>query len=298
MKSKHLTPYISVFIAALLLLTAFSQGASAAPESVKQTPTFFSKSALKQGAFGFANLDGTKLLVDYPQEKELNWSQFNLAVGHNGQRLSIKLKGKQKENQENNSFKQTAYNFDNLKGVIYEVVGGKAEPDETYYIVKDSALTDRMLLELTAINKEKPTSKMKSEIAKLKKRAVKNMYPLQNIEKIGNLYLVEYKPKGKDMLASLALLTSDGWVFKDYPAKFSDNSAWRIDDGGSVTPDMFSFTFAARSEHGFILGVQWQGAEGEITLFLEYTQAKKGKNAKKAKISELDVRYGRYTMPT
>nr|WP_145403307.1 hypothetical protein [Paenibacillus xylanexedens] len=295
MKKKPFIKYISVFIAALLLLTHVIQGASAA-KSVNETPAFFNKSALKQGTFGFANLEGTKLLVDYPQEQELNWSQFNVAVGHNGQRLLIKLKGKQKETDENNG-RQTAYNFDHLGGLIYEVIGGKAESNETYFIVKDSALTDRMLLELTSINKKKPTSKMKSEITKLKNRAVKNLYPLQNIEEIGNVYLVEYKPKGKDMLASLALLTSDGWVFKDYPAKFSDNSAWRVDDGGSITPDMFSFTFAARSEHGFILGVQWLGAEGESTSFLEYTQAKKGKNGKKAKLSELDVRYSRYMMP-
>lgn len=295
MNKKQSIKYISVFIAALMLLTAFSQGASAA-KSVNKTPAFFNKSALKQGTFGFANLEGTKLLVDYPQEQEMNWSQFNVAVGHNGQRLSIKLKGKQKET-EANSGRQTAYNFDHLGGLIYEVIKGKAKPNETYFIVKDSALTDRMLLDLTSMNKKKATSKMKSEIAKLKNRAVKNLYPLQNIKEIGNLYLVEFNPKGKDMLASLALLTSDGWVFKDYPAKFSDNSAWRVDDGGSITPDMFSFTFAARSQQGCIIGVQWMGAEGESTSFLEYTQPKKGKNGKKAKLSELDARYSRYMMP-
>lgn len=287
--------YISIFIVAFLLLTTLLPGASAV-EPVQKTSVFFNKASFKQGAFGFANLDGTKLLVDYPQEQELKWSQLNIAVGHRGQQLKIKFKGKQKET-ESNTGSQTAYEFDHLAGLLYEVVEGKAEPNETYFIVKDTEFTDRMLVGLQSINKEKVTTKMKSEITKLKKRAVKNLWPLENVKGIGKLYLVEFKPKGNNLLASMALKTSDGWVFKDYPAKLKDYSAWRIEDGGEITPDMFSFTFAARTEQGFIIGVQWWGPEGESTSFLEYTKAVKGKNAKKAKLSSLDVKYGRYMLP-
>ncbi|MBP1905792.1 hypothetical protein J2Z32_002440 [Paenibacillus turicensis] len=296
MKQQRPIKYISVCIVAFLLLTTFLQGANAV-EPVQKTSTLFNKASFKQGTFGFANLDGTKLLVDYPQEQELKWSQLNIAVGHKGQRLKLKYIGKQKEGKRNNG-RQTAYNFDNLRGLIYEVVEGKAEPNETYFIVKDSALTDRMLVELKSINKEKITTKLKSEIGKLKKRAVKNLWPLENINGVGKLYLVEFKAKGNNMLASFALKTTDGWVFKDYPAKFKDNSAWRIDDSGEITPDMFTFTFAARTSQGVVIGVQWMGAEGESTSFLEFTKTIKGKKAKKAKLTELNnVGYGRYMMP-
>lgn len=296
MKQQRPIKYISVFIVAFLLLTTFLQGANAV-EPVQNTPTLFNKAIFKQGTFGFANLDGSKLLVDYPQEQELKWSQLNIAVGHKGQRLKIKLKEKQKEVEGSNG-RQTAYNFDNLPGLVYEVVEGKAEPNETYFIVKGSALTERMLVELKSINKEKVTTNMKYEIGKLKKRAVKNVWPLENVKGFGKLYLVEFKPKGNNMLASIALKTTNGWVFKDYPAKFNDNSAWRIDDGGEITPDMFTFTFAARTSQGFVIGVQWMGAEGESTTFLEFTKMIKGKKGKKAKLTELNnVRYGRYMMP-
>jgi hypothetical protein len=296
MKQKRPIKYISVFIVAFLLLTTFLQGANAV-EPVQKASTLFNKASFKQGTFGFSNTDGTKLLVDYPQEQESKWSQLNIAVGHKGQRLKIKFKGKQKEAEGSNG-RQTAYNFDNLPGLIYEVTEGKAEPNETYFIVKDSALTDRMLVELKSINKEKVTTKMKSEIAKLKKRAVKNVWPLENIKGIGKLYLVEFKPKGNNMLASIVLKTTEGWVFKDYPTKFKDYSAWRVDDGGMITPDMFNFTFAARTSQGFVIGVQWMGPEGESTSFLEFTETIKRKNGKKAKLSELDkVHYGRYMMP-
>lgn len=296
MKQQRLIKYISVFIVAFLLLTTFLQGTNAV-EPVQKTATQFNKASFKQGTFSFANLDGTKLRVDYPQEQQLKWSQLNIAVGHKGQRLKIKLKGKQKEAEGNNG-RETAYNFDNLRGLIYEVVEGKAVPNETYFIVKDSALTDRMLLELTSIQKEKATTKMKSEITKLKKRAVKNLWPLENIKGFGKLYLVEFKPKGNNMFASIALKTTEGWVFKDYPAKFKDDSAWRVDDGGVITPDMFTFTFAARTSQGFIIGIQWLGVEGESTSFLEFTRAVKGKNGKKAKLTKLNnAGYGRYMMP-
>lgn len=296
MKQQSPIKHISVFIVAFLLLTTFLQGANAV-EPVQKTSALFNKASFKQGTFGFANLDGTKLLVDYPQEQELKWSQLNFAVGQKGQRLKIKLKVKQQEAEGNNG-RQTAYNFDNLPGLVYEVVEGKAEPNETYFIVKGSALTDGMLVELKSINKEKVTAKMRSEIGKLKKRALKNVWPLENVTGFGKLYLVEYKPKGNNMLASIALKTIDGWVFKDYPAKLQDNSAWRIDDGGEITPDMFTFTFAARTSQGVVIGLQWMGAEGESTSFLEFTKTLKGKNAKKAKLTELNnVGYGRYMMP-
>lgn len=165
---------------------------------------------------------------------------------------------------------------------------GKAEPNESYFIVKDDWLKKEMLLNLTSIRKEKVDNKMKTEIKKLKKRTVKNIYPLENVKEFGKLYLVEFTPKGQNLLASLALRTSNGWVFMDYPAKLSDNSAWRVDDGGEISPDMFSFTFAGRTQQGFIIGVQWMGVEGETTSFLEF---------KKGKFTELDVRYGRYMMP-
>ncbi|MNJ58995.1 hypothetical protein D3C77_546560 [compost metagenome] len=145
-----------------------------------------------------------------------------------------------------------------------------------------------MLLNLTSIRKEKVDKKNKSEMTKLKKRTVKNIYPLENVKDVGKLYLVEFTAKGKNMLASLALRTSNGWICMDYPAKFSNNSAWRVDDGGTMTPDMFSFTFAARTEQGLIIGIQWMGAEGESTSFLEF---------KKGKVTQLDIDYSRYMMP-
>ncbi|MNU09795.1 hypothetical protein D3C72_2565730 [compost metagenome] len=61
-----------------------------------------------------------------------------------------------------------------------------------------------------------------------------------------------------------------------------------MDDGGKVMPEMFSFLWAVRTSEGFMLGVQWMGAEGESVTFLSREQNQ---------FTELDVTYGRYMSP-
>ncbi|MNH90501.1 hypothetical protein D3C73_430430 [compost metagenome] len=77
-------------------------------------------------------------------------------------------------------------------------------------------------------------------------------------------------------------------VAKDYVADYDPNSTWRVDDGGEVTPDMFSFLFAASTKNGLLLGMEWAGPEGKNAFFLNQTD--------KALV-ELEIKGGRYMSP-
>ncbi|MNI97403.1 hypothetical protein D3C73_1560490 [compost metagenome] len=92
------------------------------------------------------------------------------------------------------------------------------------------------------------------------------------------------------MLFSLVLREGNELSFMDYPAEIKDDaySVWRVDDGGEVTPDMFSLLFAAKTANGLALGLEWWGAEGVNSFFL----LQQG-----AGIKEMDIQYGRYTSP-
>lgn len=243
---------------------------------------------LGKGVFGFADAAGKQLLVGPTEGGGEQWSSFNLAVGHNGQLLKIKYKTEQTATEADNG-RQTAQNFANQQGQLFEVVEGKAEPNETYFLIDDQSVKPEMLLSITGKRSGQAADEVLSAIAKSKNRSVEMLWPLEEIGDEGNtLYLVQFERQGKDMLASLALQTTDGFVFQDYPAVFNESSTWRVDDGGEVMPEMFSFLFAAKTADGIVLGVKWMGAEGENVSFL---------SEKAGKFSELDLSYGRYMSP-
>ncbi|WP_341278572.1 hypothetical protein [Paenibacillus sp. FSL H8-0537] len=243
---------------------------------------------LGKGAFGFADEAGKQLLVGPTEGGGGQWPGFNLAVGHNGQLLKIKYKTEQTATEADNG-RQTAQNFANQQGQLFEVVEGKAEPNETYFLIDDQSVKPEMLLSITGKRSGQAADEVLAAIAKSKNRSVEKLWPLEEIGDEGNtLYLVQFERQGKDMLASLALQTADGFVFQDYPAEFNESSTWRVDDGGEVIPEMFSFLFAAKTADGIVLGVKWMGAEGENVSFL---------SEKDGKFSELDLSYGRYMSP-
>ncbi|SFE39756.1 hypothetical protein SAMN04487969_102331 [Paenibacillus algorifonticola] len=267
-----------------------ADGGAATKEPVAE-PTaapLLDAAALGKGTFGFADEAGKQLLAGLSEGGGEQWSSFNLAVGHNGQLLKIKYKNEQKATEADNG-RQTAQNFANQQGQLFEVMEGKAEPNETYFLIQDQSVKPEMLLSITEKRSGQAADHVKSAFAKSKNRSVEKLWPLEEIGDEGNtLYLVQFERQGKDMLASLALQTADGFVFQDYPAQFDESSTWRVDDGGEVMPEMFSFLFAAKTAEGIVLGVKWMGAEGENVSFL---------SEKDGKFSELDISYGRYMSP-
>lgn len=241
--------------------------------------------------FGFANADGSQIIVT---GLETSLSDYDHIVGEGGKTYGVQF-AKWQTGSDQSSGRDTANNFANLEGYVFDVLGGKAAPNETYYVVKQQDFDLESLLEITppaqtGTDAELETEEtLKENISLMRDRDVTQIWTLADIGSERKLYLVRFADKGKDRLFSIALFNGENFLFRDYPAVAEDDiSVWRVDDGGEVSPDMFPPLLAAETKQGLLLGMSWWGAEGVNSFFL----LEDGEN-----LGELDIKYGRYTSP-
>lgn len=218
---------------------------------------------------------------------------LNTAIGNGGQVLAVKLEKWQTGN-ENNNGRELANNIPNLSGYLFKVEGGAAMRDETYVLVDSAVFPQAALLELQPADPAGPQlaarDPLRKSVETAKGRKIQAAWKLAGLGPDRQLYLVQFVRQDKDMLFSLVLEEDGKLSFKDYPAEITDNeySVWRVDDGGEVNPQMFSLLFAAQSADGLLLGLNWWGAEGVNSFFLQ--QEGNG-------FIELAIEYGRYISP-
>ncbi|MBW7476922.1 hypothetical protein K0T92_19575 [Paenibacillus oenotherae] len=240
-------------------------------------------------AFGFANAAGDRIIMSGHERSQMDKvSKLNKAIGENGKVLPLRFLEWQEGN-ESSSGRDMAHNFANLSGFVFAVDKGSAEQDETYYLVDGNEVDVEALLPVKGPNGAAVAEEVKGAVAKAKDRAVSGIWNLAGFGTGEQLYLAQFERRDKDMLFSLVLKRDESLVFMDYPAVLEDEtSVWRVDDGGEVSPDMFSILFAAKTTSGLVLGVEWLGAEGTNAFLL----LEKGNQFK-----ESEFRYYRYTYP-
>ncbi|MFF2089621.1 hypothetical protein [Paenibacillus sp. NPDC058174] len=243
-------------------------------------------SVLSKGIFGFANSTGSKLLAEWGDGGEPPKGNL-IAIGDQGRVVTVTYAGSQEETEADNG-RQTSQNFDQSRGWLYDVIGGNATDNESYFIIDKTLLNENMLLPLRGAEQQTEPAALKADIEKLKGRKVESVSPLQQIGADQHAYLVVFAREGDDMLASLAFSDGVQWVFHDFPATYDENSTWRVDDGGVIEPEYFSFLLAAATESGFLVGYKWMGAEGENVDFLSIADGK---------ATEIKPGYGRYMSP-
>ncbi|WP_410767903.1 hypothetical protein [Fontibacillus sp. BL9] len=248
--------------------------------------------------FGFANPNGSQIIVTGQKSGlESSLSEYGNMIGEGGKTYDVRFVKWQKGTEQSNG-RDTANNFANLEGYIFEVIDGKATPNETYYVVNEQDFDLEALLKLTSPMQTETVTDAELEdeetlmenISLMRDRDVAQIWTLADIGgSERKLYLVRFENKDKDRLFSIVLFNGVDFLFRDYPAIANDDiSVWRVDDGGEVSPDMFSLLLAAETEQGLLLGLSWWGAEGINSFFL----LEDGGN-----FEELDIKYGRYTSP-
>lgn len=250
--------------------------------------------ALKEH-FGFADEAGKYILLTGTEEgQEETLSPLNRAIGKDGQELHVSFVKWQPGSGDSNG-RDMANNFAHVPGYLFQVEEGSATADETYYLADAKDFNTRSLLEVKPVDpehsKETAADDVKKAIAEAKKREIQYIGKIADFSPGGQLYAVQFVRQKQDMLFSLVLQEGDSFVFMDYPAVIENGneySVWRVDDGGEITADMFSVLFAARTRDGVLLGINWWGAEGVNTFFL---------NQQGHRFKELDIQYGRYTSP-
>ncbi|GGG70872.1 hypothetical protein [Paenibacillus radicis (ex Gao et al. 2016)] len=241
---------------------------------------------LSKGIFAFANHSGDKLLAEWDGGGEPPKGDL-IAIGDQGRVVSVSFAGSQEATAEDNG-RQTSQNFDQRKGWLYEVTEGNATDNESYFIIDKGLINESMLLPLSLADKQTESETLKSDIEELKGRKVESVSPLQQMGNDQRAYLVVFAREGDDMLASLAFSSDEKWVFHDFPATYDEFSTWRVDDGGVIVAEQFSFLFAAATEGGFLVGYKWMGFEGENVVFLSIADGK---------ATEIGPSYDRYMSP-
>ncbi|WP_433943135.1 hypothetical protein [Paenibacillus sp. SN-8-1] len=289
---------LAILIGVILALGGCSVGNpdTAKQESTVQVPTQKDKQPAKvpdqkqlldpaalTDSYSFADRTG-KYLISFTGNQNMN---LNKAIGEGGKILDVKFIKKQSRSDKDDG-RQWANNFDNLDGLIFEVVGGKASPNQTYYLVDDRKMNINAVIPVTSEVKSGVEDSVKQSIQKLKTLQIEKIWEIGHVGQDNQIYLVQFKKKGKKVTASIILKHGSQMVTKDYVADYDPNSTWRVDDGGEVTPDMFSFLFAASTKNGILLGMEWAGAEGKNAIFLNQTD--------KALV-ELEIKGGRYMSP-
>lgn len=245
--------------------------------------------------FGFTNSDGSQIIVTGQNAGlEASMPDYGKMIGEGGKTYSVKFVKWQKGSEQSNG-RDTANNFANLEGYIFDVINGKAAGNETYYVVNEQDFDLKSLIKIsspeqTMTDEELETEEtLKDNISLMKDRGVTDMWSLADIGSDQKLYLVKFENKDKNRLFSIVLFTGDDFLFQDYPAIAEDDfSVWRVDDGGEVSPDMFPLLFAAETRQGLLLGLSWWGSEGLNTFFLAENEGN---------LEELEISYGRYTAP-
>ncbi|MHA6530025.1 hypothetical protein [Paenibacillus sp. BAC0078] len=256
-------------------------------------PVAYLDTAKLTSSFGFADGTGKHILATAENEGELErMKSLNTAVGNNGQTLAVKFE-KWQHGTANSNGRDMANNFANLSGYVFTVQEGSALTDQTYYLADSAEFNLQSLLAVKPASGEQQLGAddpVRKDIAALKQRDIQSIWKLADLPEERQLYLVQFVRLDKDMLFSLALQEGTELSFMDYPAEIKDDaySVWRVDDGGEVTPDMFSLLFAAKTASGLALGLEWWGAEGVNSFFL----LQQGKSFK-----EMDIQYSRYTSP-
>ncbi|MEC0169370.1 hypothetical protein [Paenibacillus graminis] len=272
-------------------------GSKPSAEASNAAPAAYLDPAKLSSGFGFADSSGKHLLAAWEDDSRLaEMKLLNTAVGNNGQVLSVALEKWQPGSADSNG-RDMANNFANLSGYVFTVEDGKAASDETYYLANSAELVRGSLLAVKPpadlsqqLDADDP---VRQQILALKKRDIKSIWKLADLAEAPedrHLYVVQFVRQNTNMLFSLVLQKGPELSFMDYPAKIRDDeySVWRVDDGGEMTPGMFSLLFAARTANGVALGVNWRGAEG-VNSFVLLQQ--------NAGFKEMGIEYSRYTSP-
>ena len=71
---------------------------------------------------------------------------------------------------------------------------------------------------------------------------------------------------------------------QDFPATYRgpQQDLWRVEDGGTFSPEGFAIPFIGRLRGTYFVGLTWAGAEGEASLLLVADSARAFRTVRKS----------------
>ena len=212
------------------------------------------------GGFALQDKDGARLLllpdVEHPE-------RLKTALCSDGRRVAVQFERRQTARSGANG-RQTPRNFDELAGSVFRIGAGRVGSDAICFLASEPLLAGASALTISAPLQD-GACQQRGRFASLRARPVVHCWPLARLQSGQQVALLEFARRGKDALASLAVVDGSRALFADYPAEFRGAGAdlWRADDGGVLSPDGFRVVCALQRGSGLALGIAWAGPEGQ-----------------------------------
>jgi hypothetical protein len=217
--------------------------------------------------FAITNESGDQLITFYSDTDEATLEYINGAIGEDGQFYEIEYIKKQDGNDQDNG-RVISDNFKNMEGYVYGALGKKLVPNNTYYLCNSEVINKENLLTTVSSGIEVLDEETKIQIEDIEERSIQESWIIDKYSDGTQVLIVVFEPEGDNMLMSIVLKEDSDLKFIDYPATYDGYSAWRVDDGGKIDPELFSILFTTQTIEGLLIVMGWAGAEGENTFFL------------------------------
>ena len=235
-------------------------------EDFSQDVELFDVSQL-EAVFAMANDPGDTLITFYSDLDESKLKEINVAIGEDGQFYQIEYENKQDSNAQD-SFRVVADNFDNMEGYIYSVTGNNLVANNTYFLCNSEVIKKENLLTTVNSGIGNIDEETKIQIENTKGLSLQDDWIIDEYSDGKQILIVVFEPSGNDLLMSIVLKQDNVLKFIDFPATLDGYSAWRVDDGGEINPNLFQILFTAKTTEGLLINICWIGAEGQSIFFL------------------------------
>jgi hypothetical protein len=212
------------------------------------------------GAFAFADSSGTRLLASSTVGQR---DSLHAAICQGGVEARARFVRMQPRSPRDDG-RQTARNFANQEGALYQVDSGTVGADRTCFLVGDRLRTLGRLVVPRATPIVACDAMERTRLARAKDRAVDACTRLLRVDSLTTVYGIQFQRLGDDLLASIALAGADTIAFLDFPAQFrGDDDTWRVGDGGRFDAAAFSILFVQQGAGWSAIALTWAGEEGE-----------------------------------
>ncbi|MCR5453781.1 MAG: hypothetical protein K6F33_02185 [Bacteroidales bacterium] len=231
-----------------------------------------------------ANRDGSKFLLrsDAATANAPDSLSHYKFVAYEGKTYPVKFNGYQAGNPDASNDRDNFYNFDNIKGYVFQMQSGSLLPDAENDEVGFWGVP--LLIDAQDEKNVVPFEKLPSDIPpyimdenkefaghygrELEQFTVDATF--DNCEgSLCNFFVMQYKPKDGKALAAICLASryDEGWnsFYKDFPADWDESSTWKVDDMGEF---MFGLIHVMCKDGALTLYTAHTG--GESTSFQTY----------------------------
>ena len=215
--------------------------------------------AAPEFSFGFTNEDG-KLLLALPPVS--NAASLTKAVC-DGRMIDLKYLREQPKGP-NDTGRQTARNFSQVRGALFKPVHGALPADALCLLGTAQTFAKRRLV-VVAPETGDCDEASSTAAAELTKRKVTRCVTTATFPE-SKLSFASYELEGSSALAALVLTQEKGKpAVRKFPATWERGapSCWRADDGCEFDASSYRVAFAMTGPAGLELYALWAGAEGE-----------------------------------